>query len=318
MFNILLIVFVSVFIITAILTILSIPEWIKIPEWYKKKLFTALILEVIAVVILLAKETFFDNSSALKQAYVSLDATGKLIPYITDDKGDTIYISDFYKEGSVLELDSYFDKEAGALYIKDKSGDVFGKVPLGKIQGGLYNSISPGHKDHVVTNTEYTSTITFKPNLAKTSWSRKNGKFLDDIFRFEVYENGGTHYRIYKNEGEAKTVLYDTYDEELYDENDNLIESKVSQLTSFAVRNNVSSTPISSIENIDSYKKEVTTRKMRAVEDRNADLFKEGSRLLHLVDEGNVYYFFWITNATLTGANSYVEVQQIKVELQLN
>ncbi|MDL2252066.1 hypothetical protein LJC12_04370 [Odoribacter sp. OttesenSCG-928-J03] len=45
-------VFLSIFALTAILTVLSIPDWIKIPEWYKKKLFAALILEVIGAILL--------------------------------------------------------------------------------------------------------------------------------------------------------------------------------------------------------------------------------------------------------------------------
>lgn len=306
-FNILLIVFLSIFIITAVLTLLSIPEWIKIPEWYKKKLFTALILEVVAVVILLGKKVFIDdNVNMQEQVYISIDKTGKLNPYIVNSDGDTTFISGFCEGKDTLELDSHFDKTTGCLYVKDKSGNIFAKVPREKIKGGLYNSISPSHKDHVVTNTEYTSTITFKPNAAKTSWSRKSGSFLDDVYKFEVYvANGGTHYRIYKTEEGTKTVLYDTYDEELYDNNNQLVESKV------RVVNQVSS------ESLESFKKSAAVRKMRPVEARSTDLFKEGSRLLHLVDNGNMYYFFWITNAELD-TNPYVEVQQIKVELQLN
>lgn len=42
---------IIIFACTAILALLSIPNWIKIEEWYKKKLFTALIIEVIAAVL---------------------------------------------------------------------------------------------------------------------------------------------------------------------------------------------------------------------------------------------------------------------------
>jgi len=51
-FNGILLIMISViFGLTAILALASIPDWIKIPEWYKKKLFLALIIEIIAIVL---------------------------------------------------------------------------------------------------------------------------------------------------------------------------------------------------------------------------------------------------------------------------
>ena len=51
--NILLIVFLSIFVLTALLTLASLPGWIEIPEKYRSQLFKALLLEVVGAVIIL-------------------------------------------------------------------------------------------------------------------------------------------------------------------------------------------------------------------------------------------------------------------------
>lgn len=45
--------FLVIFFATAVLGIASLPNWIEIPEWYKKKIFLALILEVVGVILIL-------------------------------------------------------------------------------------------------------------------------------------------------------------------------------------------------------------------------------------------------------------------------
>lgn len=46
------ILFIVIFAATAILAIISLPGWVNIPEWYRKRLFIALILEVVGVIIM--------------------------------------------------------------------------------------------------------------------------------------------------------------------------------------------------------------------------------------------------------------------------
>jgi hypothetical protein len=57
MATVLWIMFLSIFGLTAILTLASLPDWITIPEWYRKKLFVALILQVVGAVIILFKQS---------------------------------------------------------------------------------------------------------------------------------------------------------------------------------------------------------------------------------------------------------------------
>ena len=51
--NILIYIFLAIFVLTAIITLCSLPGWIDIGEWYKKKLFLALILEVVGCIVLM-------------------------------------------------------------------------------------------------------------------------------------------------------------------------------------------------------------------------------------------------------------------------
>lgn len=62
----LLYVFIGIFVLTALLTLLSLPNWINIGEWYRKKLFLALIIEVVAIVLFIGKEM-------LEQKYTKTD-----------------------------------------------------------------------------------------------------------------------------------------------------------------------------------------------------------------------------------------------------
>jgi hypothetical protein len=56
--NALIIMILVIFGMTAVISLGSIPDWIKIPEWYKKKLFTVLIIEVIAIVLAYSAKIF--------------------------------------------------------------------------------------------------------------------------------------------------------------------------------------------------------------------------------------------------------------------
>src|SRR3954452_11405487 len=51
MLNYFLATFLAIFIVTAALTLASLPGWIRIPETYRSKLFTALLLQVVGSVV---------------------------------------------------------------------------------------------------------------------------------------------------------------------------------------------------------------------------------------------------------------------------
>lgn len=85
-YNILMIMIVVIFGLTAVIAIGSIPDWIKVPEWYKKKLFTVLIIEV--VVLALTAFTNYLNRSGNET--ISYDKNTELsLKYFANN--DSIY-----------------------------------------------------------------------------------------------------------------------------------------------------------------------------------------------------------------------------------
>ena len=74
-------VFIAIFVATAIITLCSLPDWIKIPENYRKALFSALIIEVVACVILLFRETILEGQQkAISHTeWVGINSKGELI-----------------------------------------------------------------------------------------------------------------------------------------------------------------------------------------------------------------------------------------------
>ncbi len=81
-----------IFGLTAILALLSIPDWIKISEWYKKKLFLALIIEVVAIVITYLAGMLTPSVNEVVQSDVS-HKDRKLVP-IFESYDHDIFVSD--------------------------------------------------------------------------------------------------------------------------------------------------------------------------------------------------------------------------------
>jgi hypothetical protein len=85
--NALIVIILVIFAMTAIISLGSIPDWIKIPEWYKKKLFTVLIIEVIAIVLAYSAQKF---SGTRKEEAIKYDKQTELnLTYFSDN--DSIY-----------------------------------------------------------------------------------------------------------------------------------------------------------------------------------------------------------------------------------
>jgi hypothetical protein len=85
MAQVLWIMFLSIFGLTALLTLASLPDWITIPEWYRKKLFVALLLQVVGAVIILFKNT----TSTLQLE--------------TTTRTDTVFINQAYRSDKQLQ-----------------------------------------------------------------------------------------------------------------------------------------------------------------------------------------------------------------------
>ncbi len=180
--NLLIYLFMGIFAMTAALTLISLPGWIKIEEWYRKKLFNALILEVIGSVIL-------------------------LFTYIVEKK-DSGGV-DIQKNQVVIEKDSRF------LPSWNKSGDMDinmndTALTVGKIMSkdiavlGLFNNINTS----TVDSKDY-ALLDFRKQAS--GWANKGGMVEGCPFEFEIYSNaakGRLCYRI--REAGTDKVLVDT------------------------------------------------------------------------------------------------------------
>ncbi len=79
--NVLLIVFLSIFVLTALLTLASLPGWITIPDKYRSQLFKALLLEVVGAIIILfsseilnkKEQTFELNDMSKSKNWIAWD-----------------------------------------------------------------------------------------------------------------------------------------------------------------------------------------------------------------------------------------------------
>lgn len=81
--GVLFITFISIFIATAVLTLISLPGWIKIEEKYKKQLFKLLIVEVIGLVTTLGYNVLVKDVKINPNNWIALDyMNGKLLDSI--------------------------------------------------------------------------------------------------------------------------------------------------------------------------------------------------------------------------------------------
>ena len=163
--------FFSIFGLTAVLTILSLPGWIPIPEWYRQKLFVALLLEVVAAVLILFRHEILNMREQ---------------PGV-DKKVDpnTVLISSFSR---------------GSLNVHRP--DSLSPVPIGFIPRdslvsiGMFNSLAVDQWQSVNN-----PLVEWRPSSASpTGWKKTGFDMAGCPFTFEVYgdleEGGRTRYKI--------------------------------------------------------------------------------------------------------------------------
>lgn len=213
--DILIYVFIGIFVLTAIITLASLPNWIKLDEWYKKKLFLALILEVVGIIVVAGGNALGVKTASSYELvdtdWVALDKYGNLIQpkvksRIADEETDSIDkrlgLAQF-NTLPTLYLDLNFDNPAEVqLLVKtnDKQNAIGQLSSDGLKKIGLFNLINDVESQH---------------SYATIRFEKKNGKwvclkdatindvtysdFLDDEVRFGIDYNSelNTHYVIY-------------------------------------------------------------------------------------------------------------------------
>lgn len=204
---VIMITFVVIFILTAILTLLSIPNWIKIEDTYKKTLFNSLILEVIGVIILVAAYAFGIKKNNNEEITSKDDKLVINNLGYTIGERDTILKSSYLQKIPSLKFNPDFSAEKTELNIESQDNVKIGKIGIDDLkQTGFFNSLG------VFQASDYTN-IRWKPN-ANGIWEivkvdqkslkerpTYSSEYLDNI-RFDIYtiSNGSDpQYRIIDN-----------------------------------------------------------------------------------------------------------------------
>lgn len=203
--------FLIIFFATAIIGIAGIPGWIKIPEWYRKRIFIALVLEVVGAIIILFRQEFIINDSAgipgLKinnENWTALDDSALIVkPEITIATQDTTFTISLGNQSHSAFNGLTAKIIRNGLSIRNADSITLGHIPGTDIERvGLFNSIKTAKNE--ITSTENYAYIKWEKNK-NGKWMRK-GSFLDP-FELEVYDDhSGTYYRI-KNKTDNKHIF---------------------------------------------------------------------------------------------------------------
>lgn len=212
--------FLGIFVVTAVLTLLSLPNWIKIPNNYKKVLFTSLIVEVIGCVILLFKQEMqFKYSIEPESNWVAVSSNNGQIINPQLMVGDSVVFlgqpanevqAEF--KNNILDLKS----EGGELLVFNSTDSLcWGKLSAESLkQEGFYNGLEAWKKE--IPSSDNYKVIKFISNDGNKTWIQK-GKFSDDCpLGIEVYSAPELGYRItnvgtgiveFDSKNEAENVL---------------------------------------------------------------------------------------------------------------
>lgn len=208
--SLLIYIFIGIFVLTALLTLASLPNWIKLDEWYRQKLFVALILEVIGIIVIAGRGIFGVSDGQVYELphnmnWVALYEDGdakqpELILKGSDKDSIVLLGKDSLDKLAELQLGLDFNKSSKLnLLVKSQNGKTLGKISdyeLGDI--GLFNLIPD---------------VSSSNNFQNIRWQIDNGRwrrvdtlinnvsyaeFLGKDVRFEVYSSpSGTRYRIF-------------------------------------------------------------------------------------------------------------------------
>lgn len=210
--SILMYVFIGIFVLTAALTLASLPNWIKLDEWYRKKLFLALILEVVGIIVLAAGRIFNPEETVkfeppTDNSWIALNCHGQVVaPQIkVIDKSkntvDSIRLgADCLSSTPELKLKmDFLESSEVSLLVKSADGVTLGRITDSALKNaGLYNLIQDVSTRNSYVNIRWVkdgkSWRRFFGVINKTSYD----DFQDDEVVFKVYDTkAGTKYMIY-------------------------------------------------------------------------------------------------------------------------
>ncbi len=221
--------FLFIFGLTAILTILSLPNWISIPEWYRKKLFVALILEVVGAIIILFNQSFLNtptediNYNISNNDVIVLNDSALIVqPTVTFSTNDTTYEYIIGKSELSVVPDFNCSLTSEGLIIKNSDNTVLGKVPIKSLsRASFFNSIKTA-KGEVSSTQNYTVVKWNKNDESQWKW-KKDGAYLKP-FDLKVYEeNLETKYQIINTVTNETIFSSDSFAKSLFDVDNRII-----------------------------------------------------------------------------------------------
>lgn len=182
--KILFITFISIFIVTAIITLASLPGWIKIPNNYLKILFSSLILEVIASIFVYSKQANQFECKIEKQGeWIAMNLVdGRIIQpkVIFKDSSKNILLGIAPSEIDPKMQEAVFsiEKDEHSFNIRNKDNLQIGKVKYSSLKHAkLFNTLKSGQGEIAESN-DYKVIKYFFDEQSRT-WSSK-GKFDKD------------------------------------------------------------------------------------------------------------------------------------------
>lgn len=192
--------FLGIFIVTAILTLLSLPDWIKIPKNYKKVLFSSLIVEVIGCVILLFKQEM-EIKYTLEPAenWVAIQSNNASVvhPDLRIGTEDIVLGQSEEEAQKNLRNNQLKLAKEGDEWLVGNANNAFywGRLSKEELQhAGFYNGLEAWQNE--IPSSDNYKVIKFVSNDGKRTWQQK-GSFANDCpLKIEVYTTNEIGYRI--------------------------------------------------------------------------------------------------------------------------
>lgn len=192
--------FLVIFVCTAILGICSLPRWIKIPEYYRKKIFLALILEVVGAIVLVFKDIQSTNGLerisrkdiTVNNHWMALDDNAKYVAPEIKIR-DSIYPLQWDSIHFIIKnLSAELGDNSLKLFNTDKHEiSRIAKQELEKL--GLFNTIETAKNE--ISSSENYAYIKWNKGANDTKWSEEGQ--TESPFHLEVYDdNNKTKYKI--------------------------------------------------------------------------------------------------------------------------
>lgn len=185
---VLLVVFIAIFVATAALTLCALPGWIKIPDTYLKILFSSLLLEVIACILLVFRGGLFDNEKDIHKcedklslnkahSWVILNEDG-LISQLSVNETVPVGINDSsFSEKAKKSAIYHLVYDSNDYLVKNQFNQYLGKVPQKVIKNIFNNIISTESEFRYIQYTQNANGKWNPDNILPKEWSLRLNRF---------------------------------------------------------------------------------------------------------------------------------------------